>query len=43
MYVALVPYLGTLNTLLFQDNSTVIDTITTDSGTVSTLEVTQYE
>ena len=43
MYVALVPYLGTLSTLLFQDNSTVTDTIATDSGTVSTLEVTQYE
>ena len=43
MYVALVPYLGTLKTLLFQDNSTIIDTITADSGTVTTLEVTQYE
>ena len=43
MYFALVPYLGTLKTLLFQDNSTIIDTITADSGTVTTLEVTQYE
>ena len=44
MYVALVPYLKTFyKDILFQDNSTIIDTITADSGTVTTLEVTQYE
>ena len=43
MYFALVPYLGTLQTLLFQDNSTVTDTIASSSSTVQTLEVTHYE